>query len=172
VKNHKGSIWVDSETGKGTTVHLLIPTLKKDTVPLSEDHTPLSSIDGHETVLVVEDEPIVMDVSREMLERLGYKVLEARTGKEAIEKVTARGENLHLVLLDVKLPDMEGGRIFEKIRTLYPDLKVIVCSGYSLDGPAREILDAGAQDFLQKPFSFEILSKKLEKVFQKNGKRL
>ncbi|MBU0699264.1 MAG: response regulator [Pseudomonadota bacterium] len=116
------------------------------------------------TVLVVEDEEIVMNVNRAMLERLGYRVLEATTGKETIDIIKNFEGDIDIALLDVKLPDMEGGMIYPLIKKTRPNTKVIVCSGYSMDGPAQEILYAGAEDFIQKPFSFGSLSAKLKTV--------
>lgn len=120
---------------------------------------------GTGTVLVIEDEDVVMDVNRTMLRKLGYRVLEAKTGREAIDIAGSFDRDIDLVLLDIQLPDMESKKLYDLIKETRPNLKVIVCSGYSLDGPAQEILDAGAQDFIQKPFSISFLSKKLKDCF-------
>ena len=117
-------------------------------------------------LLLVEDEEIVMNVNRELLERLGYHVLEAKTGKEAIDMAQTFDGDIDLVILDIVLPDMEGRAVYPLIMKTRPNLRVIVCSGYSIDGPAQEILDAGAQDFIQKPFTLKDLSVKLRKVFK------
>jgi len=83
---------------------------------------------------------------------------------EAVEIAKTFGGDIDLAILDIVLPDMDGNRLYPLIMETRPNLKVIVCSGYSINGPAQEILDAGAQDFIQKPFSLEKLSKKLRKV--------
>jgi CheY-like chemotaxis protein len=114
--------------------------------------------------LVIEDEALVLDVTRGMLEKLGYRVLEAKTGKDAIAIVKTSDCDIDLALLDTKMPDMEGSKIYLNIKETRPHLKVIICSGYSVDGPAREILDAGAQGFIQKPYSLSTLSEKLKEV--------
>ena len=159
IKNHGGSIFVDSELGKGTEVRIYLPAIDKEEEKISEPESVITS--GIGTILIIDDEDIVMDVVRAMLEKLGYRVLEAKTGKEAINIAENFDEDIDLALLDIKLPDMDGGRVHSLIREVRPDLKVIVCSGYSLDGPAQEILKAGGQDFMQKPFSISVLSRKL-----------
>ena len=116
------------------------------------------------TVLVIEDEETVMDVSRKMLERLEYHVLQARDGAEAGKIAKTYNGDIDLAILDVCLPDMMGQRLYTVITEARPGLKVIVASGYNLEGPAKEILDAGAQGFIQKPYSFNALSEKLNEV--------
>ncbi len=106
-----------------------------------------------------------MDVSRALLEeRLGYKVLGALTGKEAVNIAKTFDGDIDLAILDLILPDMQGGEIYPLIMKARPNLKVIVCSGYSIDGPAQEILDAGAQSFVQKPFTVATISEKLNEA--------
>jgi len=99
-----------------------------------------------------------------LLERLGYLVLEAKTGGEAIRISRTFDGNIDLAILDILLPDMNGKAVYPVLMEARPNLKVIVCSGYSLEGPAQEILDAGAQCFVQKPFSLTTLSVKMEEV--------
>lgn len=162
IKNHKGWISVDSELGKGTAVQIYLTAVK---TPIEEHEVPKKEpIKGTGTVLVIEDEKNVLYVNRTMLEKLGYRVLEAQTGKDAIDIVKTFDGDIDLVLLDIRLPDMEGGKIYPIIKETRPSLKVIVCSGYSIDGPAQAILDAGAQEFIQKPYSFATLSEKLKEV--------
>jgi len=90
----------------------------------------------------------------------------AKTGKDAIHITKTFDGRIDLALLDIKLPDMEGGKVYPLVMEARPDLKVIVFSGYSIEGPAQDILDAGAQDFIQKPFSIATLSEKLKEVFE------
>ena len=124
---------------------------------------------GEGTILVIEDEPDVMEITRETLKRLGYVVIEAVTGKEAIQKALSFEGTIDMALLDIKLPDMSGNQLYPLIMNARPDLKVVVFSGYALDGPAREILDAGAEGFVQKPFSISGLSQKLKEVLLKSS---
>lgn len=165
VLNHDGLITVDSEPGEGTAVHIYLPVI---TIETKEQGKPQPGIfQGTGTILAVEDEQIVMDVTRAMLKNLGYDVLEATTGKEAVRIAENFDGDIHLVLLDIKLPDMKGIDTFTAIKKLRPDTKVIVCSGYAIDGPVMEILEKGAQDFVQKPYSFETLSTKVKKVLER-----
>lgn len=124
---------------------------------------------GTGTVLVIEDEEMMMDITRIILEMLGYRVLEARTGKEAVNIVKAFNGDIDLAILDIGLPDMKGKAIYPLLMEARPDLKVIVSSGYSIDGPAQEIIGAGALCFIQKPFSITTLSEKLKEVFNRQS---
>jgi CheY-like chemotaxis protein len=114
----------------------------------------------------VEDEHLVMEVNRSIVEKLGYQVLEAKSGIEAVRIAEEYEGQIDFALLDVILPDMDGSLIYPKLMAARPDLKVLVCSGFSLDGPAREILDSGAESFIQKPFTVAALSAILKKILQ------
>ena len=107
------------------------------------------------------------DVVKGYINFLTLRVMVAKTGKDAIHIAEAFDGQIDLALLDIKLPDMEGGKVYPLIMQARPDLKVIVFSGYSIDGPARGILDAGAQGFIQKPFSLATLSNKLKEVLER-----
>jgi CheY-like chemotaxis protein len=121
---------------------------------------------GEGTILVIEDEEPLVRLFRQILERLGYRVLEAMTGKEAVELAKTFDGQIDLALLDIKLPDMDGGRVYPLIMEARPDMKVLVCSGYSIDGPAQAILDAGAEGFIQKPFLIAPFAEKLKEVLE------
>jgi len=124
---------------------------------------------GTGTALIVEDELLVMEVNRAIVERLGYRVLEAKSGVEALNIARAHTGTIDFALLDVILPDMSGNQIYPKLMEILPGLRVIVCSGYTLDGPAREILNAGAQSFLPKPFTVAALSNTLDQILEPKG---
>lgn len=111
-----------------------------------------------------------MNASRALLERLGYHVLEAMTGKESVNIAKTFDGEIDLAILDMVLPDMSGKTIYPLIMEARPNLKVLVCSGYSIDGPAQDILDAGAQDFIQKPFTVATLSEKMKQVLGGGGR--
>ncbi len=119
---------------------------------------------GKETILVVDDEELIMEIISQLLENIGYHVLEADTGEKAIQVARTFNGHIDLAILDVVLPDMGAIELYPLLMEARSDLKVIVCSGYSIDGPAREILDAGAQAFIQKPFSVTAISKKLKTI--------
>jgi PAS domain S-box-containing protein len=159
VKNHDGLISVGSELGKGTTVRIYLPAIdveeKRSKMSKSKMHN------GNGTILLIEDEEIVRDVSREILEKMGYRVLEAENGKRAIDIARTFYEDIDLAILDILLPDMGGEAIYPLLMEARPNLKVIVYSGYALDEKAKQILDLGAQGFIQKPFSIDTLSEAL-----------
>ena len=164
VNNHNGWVRVDSEPGRGTAVEIFLPAVeveeKKEEAPKTEPSA------GTGTVLLIEDEENVMEVSRSMLERLGYRVIAAKTGKEAIDIVSTYDGALDIAILDIVLPDMWGNELYPRLKKARPLMKVIVCSGYSIDSPAQEILNAGAQGFIQKPFSLAPLSAKLKETLE------
>ncbi len=165
VKKHSGFVYVDTLPGKGTTVSIYLPgTQVKETGAQAAVETGTRK--RHGTALVVEDEHLVMEVNRAIVEKLGYHVLEAKSGKEAVRIAQQYGGPIDFALLDVILPDMDGSVIYPELMAARPDLKVVVCSGFSLDGPARDILDNGAESFIQKPFTVAALSAVLKKVVQ------
>ena len=169
VKSHDGFIYVDSELGKGTVVQIYLPAVsvgvkKQEPEEVKKPERELAMGEG--TILVIEDEAVLLEMNRKILERLGYRVLEAKTGKEGVDIANAFDGQIDLALLDIKLPDMSGNRVYPLIMEARPDLKVVVCSGYSIDGPARDILDAGAEGFIQKPFLIAALAEKLKAVLE------
>jgi two-component system, cell cycle sensor histidine kinase and response regulator CckA len=167
IKNHNGDITVDSEPGKGTVVRIYLPAMTPESKEQGAKVVKQPEVElamGKGTVLVIEDEEPLVDLFRKILEKLGYRALLARTGKEAIELAKNFDGQIDLALLDIKLPDMDGDRVYPLIMEARPDLKVIVCSGYSIHGPAQDILDAGAEGFMQKPFSIAPFAEKLNEV--------
>jgi PAS domain S-box-containing protein len=163
VRNHGGWIEIDSEPSEGTVVTIYLPAVEAAADEEKGQKTD-SSIKGTGTALVIEDEEIGMNVIRELLENLGYRVLEAKTGAEAINIAESYEGDIEFAVLDIKLPDMSGEKVYAIISETRPNLKVLVCSGYSLDDRIQGILDSGAQGFLQKPFSLEALSEKLVEI--------
>ena len=163
VRSHNGWITVDSKPGQGTVVKVYLPAARVQVRKLEKAESKHIE-KGTGTILVVEDEELVVSVYRSILEELGYHVLAARTGREALDIVKSYDGKIDLALLDIMLPDINGALLYPLLMKAWPGLKVIVCSGYSIDGPAQGILDAGAQEFIQKPFTIAELSGKLKKV--------
>jgi len=165
IKNHGGFIEVYSEVDEGATFSIVLPASKKAAVKEKNLHEEV--IKGTETVLLVDDEDIIIEIAQQILETLGYKVLLARGGKEAIDVYTENREEIDFVILDMIMPDMGGGDTFDNLRRINPDLKVLLSSGYSIDGQATEILERGCNGFLQKPFNMWDLSKKIREILEK-----
>ncbi len=116
---------------------------------------------GHETVLLVDDENEILKVGRLMLLKLGYRVMLATSGQEALTTYREKGPEIDLVILDMIMPGMSGSDTFDKLRSLDPTVKVLLASGYSLNQRANQILARGCDGFLQKPFDLSVLSQKL-----------
>ena len=119
---------------------------------------------GTETILLVDDEKMVLEVSKEMLESLGYRVYAFRSGQEAIAFYMEKQKEISLVILDMLMPEMSGGETFDRLREINPDVKVLLCSGYGIDGKAQTVMARGCDGFLQKPFRMEELSHKIRKM--------
>lgn len=166
VKNHAGWISVDSKMGKGTTVRIYLPAVDMLVKEDVNKRPQAQWVKGSGTILVIDDEEGIAAVCRTMLERMGYRVLVAGTGQEAVDTINNFDGDINLALLDILMPDMSGEIIYPLLMKARPGLKVIVCSGYSIDGPAQKILDAGAEDFMQKPFTMADLSEKLKKALR------
>jgi PAS domain S-box-containing protein len=166
IKNHDGIINIYSEKGKGSTFTVYLPaTDAEKIVAVKSDISPLR---GTETVLLVDDEDIILNVAAELLEELGYRTCKARNGHEAIEIYLKQQDKIDVVILDMIMPGMSGGETYDKIRQINPEVKTLLASGYSLDGKASQILRSGCNGFIQKPFNLEELSCKLREVLDNN----
>ena len=162
IKNHEGFINVDSQKDRGARFEIYLPASRK---PVSPQQITVEEFShGHETVLLVDDEEMIVDVGKRMLDKLGYETLTAMNGAEAIEIYKSRRKEIKLVILDMVMPKISGGETFDRLKKIYPDIKVILCSGYSIDGQATEILKRGCKTFIQKPFNLKTLSQNIRAV--------
>jgi two-component system, cell cycle sensor histidine kinase and response regulator CckA len=165
IKNHGGNIFVKSVKGRGTVFDIYLPAVDRPSAPKPvESPKSQAMASGAETVLLVDDEGMVLEVGREMLERLGYTVLVARTGKEALMVYQEHQHAVDLVILDMIMPDMAGTETYDRLKETDPDVVVLLSSGYSIDGQATEILKRGCNGFIQKPFTMAGLSQKIREV--------
>jgi signal transduction histidine kinase/CheY-like chemotaxis protein len=162
IKGHRGIINVYSEKGHGTTFNIYLPTTEREV----RDERIVSKTlpKGHEAILLVDDEEVVIAVTEEILKSLGYHVLTARSGHEAIEKYKANWEGISLVILDMVMPEMGGSETFEGLKEINPEVKAILSSGYSLNSQAIRIMEKGCYAFIQKPFTISSLAQKIRKV--------
>jgi len=166
VKNHGGWISVESQLGKGTVVRIYLPAVEDKPKVIIKPKTELAR--GTGTILIIEDEEQVMDITRTILKRLGYHVLTASTGMEGVNIGNSYDGDIDLAIIDIYLHDMRGDLIYKLLMKARRNLKVIISSGYTFDGPAQEILNAGAQAFIQKPFKLAALSEKVKNVLEGN----
>ena len=162
IKGHGGMITVDSEPGHGTTFDIYLPVSEKAVV--EETVTPLPTTGGTETILLVDDETMILDVNRELLAAMGYRVHAAGSGQEAIAVYMEKKNDIDMVILDMVMPGLSGGETFNRLKEINPGVKVLLSSGYSLNIQAQEILDRGCRGFLQKPFRIENLLQKVREV--------
>jgi PAS domain S-box-containing protein len=164
IKSHGGYIDVSSEKEKGTTFTIHLPASQKDAV--MESPAPADWSKRFGTILLIDDEKMILDVGCELLEELGYTVLSALSGKEALEIFKKNSNKIDLVIMDMIMPGMGGGETFDHLRDINPDIKVLLSSGYSVDGQATKILRRGCNGFIQKPFNLNQLSEKIGKIME------
>jgi nitrogen-specific signal transduction histidine kinase/CheY-like chemotaxis protein len=162
MKNHGGFIAVVSEKDRGSTFSICIPVSNK-TVTV-EKEPALGVVQGRGVILLVDDEQVILDVGTELLRELGYDVLVCRSGVEAVDVFNENRERVSLIILDMIMPDMNGGETFDRIRNIEDSAKILLSSGYSLGGEAQDIMEKGCNGFIQKPFNLEILSQKIHDI--------
>lgn len=165
IKAHGGYIDVDSEKGVGTTFSIYLPATKK---AIKEKKEPsIEILKGKETILLVDDDDAVIEGCREMLEKMGYIVSIAKNGREAIEIYKKSPEKIDLLILDIIMPAMDGGKTYNRLKEINPDIKVLLTSGHSINGQATEILERGCDGFIQKPFNIKDLSLNIRGILDK-----
>jgi CheY-like chemotaxis protein len=166
VKNHGGIINVYSMIDKGSTFNIFLPASDKE---IKEEMTAnQKTLKGSGTILLVDDEDVIIDIGGEILASLGYKPLLAKSGKEAIDVYQQNKDRIDMVILDVIMPGMGGGETYDRLKKINPEIRVLLSSGYSIDGKASEIIDRGCNGFIQKPFDVIKLSRKIREVLGKD----
>jgi PAS domain S-box-containing protein len=169
VQQSGGNIWVYSEPGLGTTFKIYLPRIEEGTESLRPAAVPTKSLQGSETVLLVEDEEMVRKLACTVLEKNGYTVLEASNGDEALDVVQGRNGNpIHLVVTDVVMPGMSGRQLADRLVSLRPELKVLYMSGYTDNAIVHHgVLDPGIA-YIQKPFTPDALASKVREILDGN----
>jgi len=162
IKGHAGYIDVESEKGRGTTFRLYLPGTQKRIEYTEKGPDPIQK--GDETILLIDDEDLVLEVGQKFLTFMGYRVLTARDSEEAIEVYRSHREKIDLVILDLVMPKMEGGEVFKRLKQISTDVKVLVASGYGIAGKASQVLEQGACGFIQKPYDMRELSKSIRSI--------
>jgi len=162
IKGHGGYIDVDSEKGRGATFSLHLPSSEKR--PSEATRPEEQVLQGRERVLLVDDEQSIRRVGKDLLEAMGYQVVLAKGGRDAIDVYRQNRDAIDIVLLDMVMPHLGGGKVYDRMKKINPDVKVLLSSGYSIDGEATEILERGCDGFIQKPFNMKQLSAKLREI--------
>lgn len=171
IKNHNGFITISSQPEEGTTFEVFLPASQKT---VSVDSKPVQGVlYGKETILLIDDEQMILDVGSEILKMLGYTVLTASNGKRAKELFKEQKDEISLVILDMIMPEESGSLIYDQLKKLDPEVKALLSSGYSFNEQAAEIIKKGCNGFIQKPFNIDALSRKIREVISEirnNGK--
>ncbi len=165
IKNHGGIINVRSKKGEGATFIIYLPASGGEVI--KEEEPSEEVLRGEEMILLVDDEEMIMDAGKEMLEEMGYRVITATSGQEAVDIFEKRKDEIDMVILDMVMPGVSGGKSYDRLKELDPDVRVLLSSGYSMDGEAAEILKRGCNGFIQKPFDMKEISNKIREILDK-----
>jgi len=166
IKNHNGFVTVSSQPEEGTTFDVFLPASRKNVSKESKPHHKIHP--GKGTVLLIDDETMILDVGSEILTVLGYRVLTANSGKMAEEIFSEKKDEILLVILDMIMPETSGSQVYDCLKKIDPNVNVLLSSGYSFNEQVAEILRKGCSGFIQKPFNIEGLSNKIQNIL--NGK--
>jgi two-component system cell cycle sensor histidine kinase/response regulator CckA len=163
IKNHGGIIKVSSKLGVGTTFDIYLPAsegaIQAEPAPSLE---PI--LKGTETLLLVDDEPKVLDICERFLKTLGYSVLTAKSGFEALETYERNKAIIDAVVIDMIMPGMNGKELFTRLREIQPSLKALISTGYSVEGEVSDLMTRGCKGYIQKPFSIKVLAKEIRRI--------
>ena len=163
VKSHGGYINVYSEKERGTVFTIYLPASEKKIVR-ERDTVAAPIVRGSGTILLIDDEKMILDVGIELLDELGYEVISAMSGNEAVEVFKNDRDKIDLIIMDMIMPGMGGGETYDRLKEIDPDIKVLLSSGYSINGQATKILRRGCDGFIQKPFNMNQLAEKVQEI--------
>jgi CheY-like chemotaxis protein len=167
IRSHGGTIDVISDKGKGTTFDIYLPS----SAPAGEIQTEASDRDAEEekargTILLIDDEEMILDVGKQMLTKLGYRVLLARSGKEALTLYKKEHPQIGLLILDLNLSDMDGKELLKSMISVNPQLKALIADGFQRDDNISDLLDQEGFGIIHKPFDLDVLSKEIQRFLQ------
>jgi two-component system cell cycle sensor histidine kinase/response regulator CckA len=165
IKAHNGYIDVDSKPGQGAVFCIYLPATDRKIEKVTQVNGTVKI--GHGTVLIVDDEESVLDISAQMLNRSGYTVITAGGGRQALDIFAEKWRAIDLVVLDLVMPDISGRQAYEEMKRIHPRVKVLLSSGYSLDRQAKQIMDKGCNGFIQKPFNMSQLTGIVEEILKR-----
>jgi len=168
VKSHSGYIMCYSEPDEGATFKIYFPVIEKETerVESKKEKVPIEG--GNETILLVDDEEAIRELAEDILTRFGYKVLMASDGETALEIYREKKEEINLVILDIIMPGMGGRKCLEELLKMNPKSRIIIASGYFINGPAKEVLKAGAKGFISKPYDMRGMLQTVRKILDED----
>ncbi|MGD9228312.1 MAG: response regulator, partial [Desulfobacterales bacterium] len=166
IKSHNGAITVESKVGQGSTFHVYLPRIQQDATTDEIDSAPLPM--GHESILLVDDEQPLVDIGKQMLERLGYTVAARTSSVEALALFNAQPNRFDLVITDIVMPNMTGEKLAEKLMDIRADIPVILCTGYSEKFTRRQASNMGIRSFLMKPLVMQDLANTVRQALAAN----
>ncbi|MGE5799650.1 MAG: response regulator [Syntrophaceae bacterium] len=164
VQSHHGLILCESSRDTGTTFRVYLPVPERDGAVPEIETRRKGDYRGAETIIIVDDEPDILDIGQNTLEQFGYTVLMARSGEEALEIYSRQGNRIDLVILDLGMPGMGGEKCLQDLLRMNPSVKVLIASGYAATQTVQGILEAGATGFMAKPYRLEDMLKKVREV--------
>jgi CheY-like chemotaxis protein len=170
VRGHRGAIKVHSEVGRGTTARALFPASAQEHLSDAPLACPPTAPTRIGTILVVDDEPSVREIATNMLEHLGYSILTAVDGQEALEIYRNREDTIACVLLDLTMPRMDGEETFRELRRIDPEVRVILSSGYNEMDVVGRFAGKGLTAFIQKPYQLATLRTTMDSVTDTGGR--
>ena len=169
IKQNGGFINVSSEPGKGATFTIYLPRHNEAAKEIQAEVPVKPVVAGHETILLVEDEPSMLRMTARMLEQQGYTVLAAGSPGEAVRLAVEHATRISLIVTDVVMPDMNGLELAQKLQAIYPHLRCLFMSGYAADAIARLGVADKAVNFIQKPFVAPDLAVKVRQLLDAKG---